>query len=232
MATVMAVDTAAGPRWPRIVTFGTVLAAHALVIAGVSALQPTVRTMPTPATMTVHLVEIPALRPEPQRPAVKPAGLAPHHQSAQVRAPAQPTAQQMSHPMAPVVPAANHAVPVLQEPAASPPVSTPPMAATAATSTVRHDSPAGFDADYLNNPAPVYPAAARRAGEQGRVLLLVKVSPQGQAEQVELRQGSGFSRLDEAAMTAVRQWRFVPARRGDEPIAASVIVPITFRLGR
>ncbi len=89
---------------------------------------------------------------------------------------------------------------------------------------------ARFDADYLNNPAPAYPAISRRLREEGRVLLLVRVTSQGLAEGVEVRQGSGYSRLDEAALAAVKQWRFVPARRGNVPVAASVLVPIDFRL--
>lgn len=91
--------------------------------------------------------------------------------------------------------------------------------------------PARFDAGYLNNPAPAYPLLSRRQGEAGKVLLLVQVSAHGAAAQVEIKQGSGFSRLDQAALDAVRQWRFVPARRGDTAVAASVVVPITFRLG-
>ena len=89
---------------------------------------------------------------------------------------------------------------------------------------------ARFDADYLNNPAPAYSLLSRRQGESGKVLLLVQVTAQGAAAQVEIKQSSGFPRLDEAALNAVRKWRFVPARRGDEAVAASVVVPITFRL--
>lgn len=89
---------------------------------------------------------------------------------------------------------------------------------------------ARFDADYLNNPPPVYPVLSRRRGEQGRVLLRVQVSAQGTAERVEIESGSGHARLDAAALEAVRRWRFVPARRGDTAVAASVRVPIVFRL--
>ena len=89
---------------------------------------------------------------------------------------------------------------------------------------------ARFDADYLRNPPPAYPAMSRRLREEGRVLLLVRVSPQGHAESVQVRQTSGFERLDEAGLAAVRQWRFVPARRGDEPVAATVLVPLEFKL--
>jgi protein TonB len=87
-----------------------------------------------------------------------------------------------------------------------------------------------FDAAYLQNPAPAYPALSRRAGEKGKVLLRVVVRPDGTPETVELRQSSGAVRLDEAALEAVRKWRFVPARRGDTPVTAAVIVPIVFSL--
>lgn len=87
-----------------------------------------------------------------------------------------------------------------------------------------------FDAAYLQNPEPEYPALSQRLGEEGRVLLRVLVSPEGRADQVELKQTSGFARLDAAAQAAVRRWRFQAARRGTESVAAWVIVPITFHL--
>ncbi|MRR51036.1 MAG: energy transducer TonB, partial [Rhodocyclaceae bacterium] len=89
---------------------------------------------------------------------------------------------------------------------------------------------ARFDADYLHNPKPVYPSASRRLGEQGRVLLRVYVSAEGRAEKVEVKTSSGFQRLDQAAEDAVSRWRFVPAKRGDQAVAAWVQVPITFQL--
>ena len=87
---------------------------------------------------------------------------------------------------------------------------------------------ARFDADYLHNPKPVYPTLSRRNGEEGKVLLKVRVSPQGDAQAVQVSRSSGFPRLDAAATDTVSRWRFVPARRGDEPIESTVLVPITF----
>jgi periplasmic protein TonB len=87
-----------------------------------------------------------------------------------------------------------------------------------------------FGADYLHNPAPNYPALSRRAGEQGKVLLHVFVNAHGTANTVEIRQTSGFPRLDTAAAEAVQQWKFIAARRGEEDIAAWVLVPIHFNL--
>jgi protein TonB len=89
---------------------------------------------------------------------------------------------------------------------------------------------ARFDADYLQNPAPIYPALSRRMGEEGKVVLRVFVSPDGLPEKMEVRTGSGSSRLDKAAQDAVRRWKFVPARRGDEAVGAWVQVPIVFKL--
>ena len=90
--------------------------------------------------------------------------------------------------------------------------------------------PPSFNADYLDNPPPVYPPLSRRMSEQGKVMLRVLVNPQGGAEQVELKSSSGSTRLDEAALATVKRWRFTPARQGDKPVAAWVLIPITFSL--
>lgn len=87
-----------------------------------------------------------------------------------------------------------------------------------------------FSADYLNNPPPVYPTLARRLGEQGRVMLRVLVRADGTPAEVEINHSSGFTRLDRAALDAVRKWRFIPARRGDTPVTAPVLVPVSFTL--
>jgi protein TonB len=89
---------------------------------------------------------------------------------------------------------------------------------------------ARFDADYLDNPKPQYPHASRRLGEEGRVVLRVFVSADGDAKRVEVKQSSGFQRLDQAAENAVARWRFVPARRGEQAVSAWVAVPIEFSL--
>ena len=72
--------------------------------------------------------------------------------------------------------------------------------------------------------------AARRLGEEGRVVLRVRVSAEGMPVLVEVKQSSGFPRLDEAARTAVEHWRFVPARQGSEAIESSVLVQLQFAL--
>jgi protein TonB len=82
----------------------------------------------------------------------------------------------------------------------------------------------------LSNPPPAYPTEARRDHQEGRVLLRVLVSAEGQSREVSIDQSSGFSRLDEAAVAVVRNWRFIPGQRGDTAVEASVLVPIIFKL--
>jgi periplasmic protein TonB len=166
-----------------------------------------VRAKPLP--MTPHPVQAPVPRREPA-PAPQPAPSPPVLTAA---------------PDAPA-PAATYTVP-LQAPApvksdrvAAAPPSPPPVTAPR------------FDADYLHNPAPAYPPAARRAGHEGRVLLRVLVTAQGRASTVQIQTSSGHARLDEAALETVRQWRFVPAKRGAEAIEDWVLVPIVFQLER
>jgi protein TonB len=83
---------------------------------------------------------------------------------------------------------------------------------------------------YLRNPKPSYPNLSRRLNEQGTVLLRVFVTSAGNATTVELKQSSGFARLDRAAQEAVQDWKFVPAKRGEQPVDAWVVVPIKFSL--
>ncbi len=115
----------------------------------------------------------------------------------------------------------------------------PPLAIVAATPsgtmpkaapTPAPVTPPSFNADYLHNPAPAYPAMSRRLGEAGRVVLRVFVTTVGTAERVELRTSSGSKRLDSAALEAVQRWKFVPARQGETPVAAWVLIPILFTL--
>lgn len=82
----------------------------------------------------------------------------------------------------------------------------------------------------LSNVAPRYPYLARRRGQEGRVVLRVQVTADGEAAAVQLRQSSGYRLLDKAAVEAVKTWRFVPARRGGLAVAGSVEVPVSFKL--
>ncbi len=143
----------------------------------------------------------------------------------------------------PVTPAAPEAVVVARKQTATPrqqqrkktvaaeaaPQSAPatPTVAAPASAIV---APPVFDADYLRNPPPDYPAAARRRRLTGEVILSVLVSAAGSPQSVAVATSSGHDILDTAARAAVLQWRFVPAQSGGAPVPASVLVPINFQL--
>jgi protein TonB len=134
--------------------------------------------------------------------------------------------------------------PMPQEPAMAAPramaietaaiVAATPPAAPAPTPVPAHEPPAivapRFDAAYLENAPPAYPTLARRYREQGVVVLDVRVTASGRAGEVGIRKSSGSPRLDDAARAAVGSWRFIPARQGDTPVTAWVVVPVRFSL--
>ena len=81
-----------------------------------------------------------------------------------------------------------------------------------------------------NNPRPEYPRAAREAGWEGTVMLQVLVLPDGTAGAVALHKTSGHSLLDEAALSAVKDWKFIPAMDGNFPVQSVVRLPVRFDL--
>ena len=78
--------------------------------------------------------------------------------------------------------------------------------------------------------SPNYPPRCRRLGIEGTVRVRVLVGERGRPLEVLVGKSSGDASLDEAALDAVRKWRFEPARRDGAPIRAWAIVPIEFRL--
>ena len=101
--------------------------------------------------------------------------------------------------------------------------------------TVKAEEPiteATGNAAYLNNPPPEYPAFAQRQGWEGKVLLRVHVLANGKPDKVEIKQSSGRKTLDESASNAVRNWIFIPSKRGSTAIDGWATVPIEFKLAK
>lgn len=142
-----------------------------------------------------------------------------------------PVKKLASKPVAPLIKETNQPTPPMQQTSTPTAATSSPAAepASKAIDTQTYQSP-GFNAAYLNNPAPDYPSISRREGEQGLVLLRVQVTANGTAASVELQTGSGSDRLDQAALEAVKKWRFVPAKRGEQSVSASVTVPVSFSI--
>lgn len=224
----------------RIFSLGTVLLLHGLALFWLMHVQLPLPSAPTTVMLATLIApeplpmadieparEQPKVEPEPPKPVTKPvprrkevvlpkltaAADAPSAESAPVQEPAPPEPVAIDAiPATAPAPAAVTAAPV----AAPPPTLEPPR----------------FDAAYLSNPKPAYPMLSRRAGEEGRVMLRVMVEANGMPSKVDIEKSSGFPRLDEAALDAVKKWKFVPARRGTETVAESVVVPLSFRLPR
>lgn len=113
----------------------------------------------------------------------------------------------------------------------------PPISAQAKPTNLNHPTESNESlvlpqahANYLHNPAPDYPEASRDAEEEGKVFLRVFVNIEGSVDQIVLKKSSGYPRLDQSALSTVKHWRFLPAHRGSEKVAAWVVVPISFNL--
>lgn len=77
---------------------------------------------------------------------------------------------------------------------------------------------------------PRYPPLSRRMGEEGIVVLRVELDEQGKVCAARVSGSSGFARLDEAALSAVRAWRCTPAQRDGQPVRAVALQPFKFIL--
>lgn len=82
----------------------------------------------------------------------------------------------------------------------------------------------------LERMRPAYPALAREHGEEGTVLLGVRIGTDGRVREVRLLRSSGSLVLDAAASRAAEQWRFQPAQSEGRPVEAWLNVPVPFRL--
>ena len=126
-------------------------------------------------------------------------------------------------------PTPNAPVGVVAPPKALPPITAPVATAPAPVAAIKVELPSS-DADYLQNPKPAYPAMSKRLGEQGKVVVRVLIGVDGMAQKAEIRQSSGFDRLDQAALATTQRWRYVPGKRGGVAEAMWFNVPINFVL--
>jgi periplasmic protein TonB len=92
-----------------------------------------------------------------------------------------------------------------------------------------HVIPAGPD-PRVRNREPIYPLEAARRGEQGTVLLIIHVSPEGLADGVDIARSSGFGMLDRAAYDAVARWKFVPAVQDGQAVSSVITLRVVFEL--
>lgn len=177
---------------------------------------------PTPAKP----VPVAQQRPTPPtpRPAVplvaSPRPAATHEMQVPVTSPALPT------PAAPaeVAPAA----PATQV-APTGPVTTAPAAQAGRASAQPKVLPSSA-VRYLVEPVLSYPRISRELGEQGVVRLKVLVDEQGRPKDIEVARSSGYPRLDQQAVQAMKKARFQPHLEDGQARSVWVLAPLTFNL--
>jgi len=83
---------------------------------------------------------------------------------------------------------------------------------------------------YLVPPAPVYSRISARMRESGKALVRVFIDEAGLPRNVQLASSTGFARLDDAALAAVRNCRFKPYLENGVAVAGWAAIPIEFEL--
>ncbi|MBX3724565.1 MAG: energy transducer TonB [Xanthomonadales bacterium] len=207
-------------RWPRVGAMSAALNLH-VVAAGLLVLAATVppsaNPIPaTPPTLQVEIVEPPPIE-APVVPALEAVLEPPPMHTPQLRRDrASPAASQV---VAPRLPVAHTDLP----PAPIPLSGAEPGAAVTA-------APADRGVTVVRTRQPHYSVVARNRGMQGEAVLRVLVGDDGQVRTIEVLSSSGHRELDQAALLAVRAWRFSAAIEQGRPVAAWVQVPVSFRL--
>jgi len=186
-----------------------------------------------PAEVLAQFIEPPQPRPEPAPPAppvpVPPARPVTPAPAVQKKAVPKPPVQPLA--IADPTPSQNAPTGSLTPalPSTPAPVETAPAAPAAPPSPPVVQLPSS-NADYLQNPKPAYPPLSKRLGEQGKVIVRVLIGADGIPQKAELRQSSGFERLDQAALNTVLKWRYLPGKRSGVAEEMWFNVPINFVL--
>ena len=169
---------------------------------------------PAPQLMSVQLVEVRPMEPEP---VVEPEPLDPPQKIApEPVITRRPESDTLAPP--PAVAAAKPKLSVTKKTAAVAPPKPNALAFVEARPQVSSNRP------------PHYPDLARRNGWQGLCMVRVNVDAAGRAASVALARSSGYGILDQAALTAVKRWKFTPRMVRGAASASTVEVPVNFSL--
>ncbi len=85
------------------------------------------------------------------------------------------------------------------------------------------------DPQLIYKEEPEYSEEARKARQQGTVLLAIDVDTSGRAVNIRVIRSLGLG-LDEKAKESVSHWKFKPGLVGDRPVISPATVAVTFHL--
>lgn len=201
-------------RRPNIAAIAAVALVHVGLFAALIQMNVIPIKHPRPAPLVVELL------PEPPAPP-----------------PAPP--EQKVEPIKQVTPVIVAPAPIVQTLSPPPPVATvrtppPPQAVVVAAKPVPAPaapvSAGDLSSTMISFKAPHYPLESRRRKEQGTVLLNLLLAEDGSVQDISVQSSSGYSRLDQAALEAVRRWRWSPTIRNGERMKVRGLVEIPFIL--
>jgi len=86
--------------------------------------------------------------------------------------------------------------------------------------------------NILSKVNPAYPPAARQENLEGTIVVKIQILTSGRTGEISIARSSGHPSLDEAAIAAVEQWQFIPAKNlsNGQPITCTIVQPISFQL--
>jgi protein TonB len=198
-------------EWDKIAGVLLVVALHAAALWGLWAH----RLLPTPQETVTLFVDLIA---PPSQPKVE---------QTPKREPPKPRPEEPPQPRQLV---ADAPVVVATDTVAVPPAPTPASAPVSSASSGPVTLGAELSVSCPERTAPNYPMLSRRMNETGVALLRVELDEQGRVSSARVATGSGYARLDEAALAAVKSWRCNPAQRNGQPVRAVALQPFKFVL--
>ncbi len=212
---------------------GVSIALHGVVAAGIVTYMKYVPEPTTLATLDLSSVELSFAEHEDETAAVAPSLPAPAPQEPpkpQEEKPPEPEMEKTETPLPPGPETAKLPEPEPErermETPKPPPTPSPSPAPAVAPKQAKVDAPP----KPRKSIRPEYPRGARQRGEQGDVVVEIRVSDRGSVDNVSVVASSGFPELDEAALRAAKAARFAPARSGKTPVSSTARLTLTFRL--
>lgn len=221
-------------KWDKLAGLCMMLVLHAVVLYGLWSY----RLIPTPQDAMTLFVDFIKPLPPPQKKEEPPPPPPPKKvrlvKPREITAPPLPVLVANAPVVSPVEPVAPPPPPEpLPEPVVEAPPG-PPLPDPVVAAPPEPPAPVVLNGDLAvacpQRFAPEYPAMSRRLGEQGRVVLRVELDESGRVVAARVKETSGFRRLDDAGLAAVKTWHCNAPTRDGQAVKAVALQPFNFVL--